>query len=708
MTWFKNLSLRMKLVGSFLVVAILCLIVGGVGFRAIWSIQQRSEAIAQNVPVLIALGQLNTGVSDTRRTELAMVNAKVAKDEATFAARVDEYRTYVLKDHIAKGRDIYEPIKKEPAEELLWKEEVVRLQEYAAYMEKQIALMKNGQVDSARAIAIRDGRDVFIRSNEKLNLLDDMLDKESSSLEVGIGGAVTSAKYQLAAGMTAAVVVALLIGFLLNGYLTSTLALISARAQQLRSLCITNLASAIEALARGELDVRIEYGTPHLKLEQRDELGILARDVDGIITQSVNTIEAYERATATLRATVKESQLLIAAARAGALDTRADVTPFQGGFRSLVDGLNQTLDGVSIPLREAATVLQRLAERDLSARMTGHYEGDFAAMKGAINTAASNLDETLAQVQAAAEQVAAAGGQITSGSQSLAQAASEQAGSIEEVSSSLQEMAAMTKQNTDNTRIATTYAGETRDITAEGVSRMNELSAAINKIKASADQTARIVKTIDEIAFQTNLLALNAAVEAARAGDAGKGFAVVADEVRNLAMRSAEAAKTTAVLIEESVVNANGGVTMNAEVLKTLGAINSQVVKVSAVVAEIAAASEQQAKGVDQINGAVLQMNGVTQQMASGAEESASAAEELASQSSVLSDMVGQFQLSNAKHSRSNKRPAPASHAPTRAASSTPRNNGNGHGKTNGNGHASRFDAEKLLPFDDDALLNSF
>jgi methyl-accepting chemotaxis protein len=174
---------------------------------------------------------------------------------------------------------------------------------------------------------------------------------------------------------------------------------------------------------------------------------------------------------------------------------------------------------------------------------------------------------------------------------------------------------------------------------------MNRMSSAINKIKTSSDSTAKIVKTIDEIAFQTNLLALNAAVEAARAGDAGRGFAVVAEEVRNLAMRSAEAAKNTANLIEEAVKNSENGVAINAEVLNNFQEITEKANKVSQVVAEIAAASEQQDLGINQVNKAVEQLNMLTQQNAANAEESASAAQEMSSQSEEMRSMVAGFKL---------------------------------------------------------------
>jgi methyl-accepting chemotaxis protein len=400
---------------------------------------------------------------------------------------------------------------------------------------------------------------------------------------------------------------------------------IGALASSFRTLMayVKGVAGAAEALNRNDRTYTIVPQSEHDRLSQN--------------FLSIN---------AALYGLVDETQTIIQAAKAGQLQVRGNVTKFQGVYAELLQGLNETLDAIAAPLHEATAVLQDIAQHNLAVRMRGTYQGEFATIQNALNTAAQSLDEVLTQVAYAAEQVARAAAHINTGSQDLAHGASEQASTLQEISGSLRELAAMSQQNATHAQDATQRSQSANSSIQKGADSMQRLATAMAHIKAASSETAKIVKTIDDIAFQTNLLALNAAVEAARAGEAGKGFAVVAEEVRNLAMRSAAAAKNTTQLIDEAARKTAEGVTFSREVLSTFDDIMAQVSKVDAAVAEITLASAQQSQGITQLNTAVEQVNQVTQANAASSEEAASAAQEMSSQSTELQNLVGTFRLS--------------------------------------------------------------
>jgi len=380
-----------------------------------------------------------------------------------------------------------------------------------------------------------------------------------------------------------------------------------------------------DSLAHGNTSVQVN-------VESNDEIGTLMTSMREMLTSIKNM---YEDAT-----------ILADEAVAGHLKNRANLDKHRGDFAKIIKGINDTLDAVINPITEVMGVMDKFSHKDLTARVTGTYQGDLDTFKDNVNNAAENLDKSLTMVVATSEQISAASNQISQGAQSVAEATSNQASSIEQISSSLEEINSLTSSNADNAQNGLKLADLAVLAVEEGSKAMEKMNQAMQAILTSSQETAKIIKTIDEIAFQTNLLALNAAVEAAHAGEVGKGFAVVAEEVKNLALRSAEAAQNSNGLIEEAGKNSTVGSNIVEQVNESFNRMKEQFIKVKTIVTEIVASSEEQAQGVKQITGGVGEMNRSTQQNAANAEESASAAEELSGQSGELKRMVEEYKLS--------------------------------------------------------------
>jgi methyl-accepting chemotaxis protein len=321
---------------------------------------------------------------------------------------------------------------------------------------------------------------------------------------------------------------------------------------------------------------------------------------------------------------------------AGIMQARNSDKEMGVAAKSIVEGFALLEEDVN---KSSETLAARMNALSVCLGIGGVIIGIFLAIV-VTRSITKPINLIIAGLTDGSNQVSAAAGQVSSASQSLASGASEQAASLEETSASMEEMSSMARQSTANAQTARDLAGEAQSSADKGAEAMTRMSKAIDDIKNSSDETAKIVKTIDEIAFQTNLLALNAAVEAARAGEAGKGFAVVAEEVRNLAQRASEAARSTSAMIEESVKNSDSGVAISQHVSASFDEISEGNKKVNALVGEIASASSEQAQGIEQVNMAVGQMDSVTQSNAASAEESASASEELNAQAEELNQMV--------------------------------------------------------------------
>ncbi len=370
-----------------------------------------------------------------------------------------------------------------------------------------------------------------------------------------------------------------------------------------------------------------------------------------------DTIEQVRR---NLKALIADTNTLVAAARAGQLDTRADASPHFGDFRRIIEGINATLDAVIEPVNETARILQALESGDLTQTANTACQGQLKALCDSVNSTVSKLAQVVSSVNDSAINLSSASEQVSATAQSLSQAASEQAAGVEETSAAMEQMTSSISQNSDN-------AKATEGMATRSSAEASEGGEAVKATALAMKQIAEKISIIDDIAYQTNLLALNAAIEAARAGEHGKGFAVVADEVRKLAERSQEAAKEIGDVASSSV-----------ELADRAGSLLNQIVpnikKTSELVQEIAAASNEQSSGVGQINTAITQLSQTTQQNASSSEELAATAEEMSGQAEQLQSTMAFFKLSGSDRTVVNKTKSGAKTVkalPNRAANTT-------------------------------------
>ncbi|SFB84707.1 methyl-accepting chemotaxis protein [Marinospirillum celere] len=328
------------------------------------------------------------------------------------------------------------------------------------------------------------------------------------------------------------------------------------------------------------------------------------------------------------------------------------------------------------PIKQTADAMKDISsgEGNLTVRLDESGHDELSELTQHFNVFVGKIEDLVGDIKEAVASITTASGEIAAGNSDLSQRTEEQASSLEETASSLEELTSAVKQNADNARQADQVSQDASRIATEGGQKARQVVATMEEISASSDRIAEITTLIDSIAFQTNILALNAAVEAARAGEQGRGFAVVAGEVRVLAQRSAAAAKEIKQLIGESVETVKGGSLLVQETGDTIEQIVVSVKRVTDLMGEISAASDEQSQGIEQVNQAVIQMDDVTQQNAALVEEAAAAAESLEEQSQALSDAVSTFKISreieagNRRLSSSSKTPAAKKQAPRIAA----------------------------------------
>ncbi len=367
-----------------------------------------------------------------------------------------------------------------------------------------------------------------------------------------------------------------------------------------------------------------------------------------------------------------EVQQVVEAALAGDLTNRISLDDKDGFFERLSAGVNDLVGVAEQVMSDTVRVLSAMSTGNLTETIEKEYQGSFGQLKDDANATVAKLTEVVSRIQGASNSVKIGADEISQGNTDLSQRTEEQASSLEETASSMEEMTSTVKQNADNATEANQLAMAAREQAEKGGDVVRQAVDAMNEINASSKKISDIIGVIDEIAFQTNLLALNASVEAARAGDQGRGFAVVASEVRNLAGRSATAAKEIKDLIQDSGAKVDEGSRLVNESGETLDEIVNGVKKVTDIVGEIAAASQEQSSGIEEVNKAVMQLDELTQQNAALVEQAAAASESMGEQADGLNEMMQFFTVDQANQAAGGVSNAPAPNGVERRSAERP------------------------------------
>ncbi|WP_407470309.1 methyl-accepting chemotaxis protein [Xanthomonas campestris pv. raphani] len=375
----------------------------------------------------------------------------------------------------------------------------------------------------------------------------------------------------------------------------------------------------------------------------RYAIGDLSEDMDKLPGEKAVLTETMAQVKVNLSAMNHEIKHLAQSAANGDFSARGDAERFQYDFRVMVDSLNTLMSTADGNLQSLSSLLQSIAAGDLTARMSGEFRGVFAQMRDDANATATQLAEIVGSIKTSAVSIKGAASEIAAGNQDLSQRTEQQAANLEETAASMEELTSTVKQNAEGARQANQLAIGAASVAVQGGEVVGRVVETMSGIEASSKKIADIISVIDGIAFQTNILALNAAVEAARAGEQGRGFAVVASEVRTLAQRSSGAAKEIKDLIDDSVQRVAEGSALVHTAGKTMGEVVASVQRVTDIMGEISAASQEQSAGIEQVNQTITQMDETTQQNAALVEEATAAARSLEEQAVQLTEAVAVF-----------------------------------------------------------------
>ncbi|MCW2005401.1 methyl-accepting chemotaxis protein-1 (serine sensor receptor) [Xanthomonas arboricola] len=682
-----------RLASAFAILILLSGVIAFIGYRGLSSARALVDHIVHQNMLKIRLSN-----------DMMNANYVIAMQLRNIVLPTSDEENRVFIAEIKKAREEYAKAREElyaipPSNEgKAIREEIDRRRGVAKELnDKVIELSLGGKSDEALALLLTKAAPTLQSWQDKINENIALQDKLAADASAGALQSMDDSRKMLVAGTVLVVLLSGALGLLITRSLTQPLSRATRAAESiaggkldndvdtqatdesgrlLKAMSkmqdqLRNLITAQTDMAKrhddGQISFRIDasafpgdYGrmahdtnllvASHVAV-QTDLARIMGRYAIGDLSDDMSTLPGEKAVFTDTMAQVKtnlgamnhEIKHLAQSAANGDFSARGDAERFQYDFRVMVDSLNTLMSTADGNLQSLSSLLQSIAAGDLTARMSGEFRGVFAQMRDDANATATQLAEIVGSIKTSAVSIKGAASEIAAGNQDLSQRTEQQAANLEETAASMEELTSTVKQNAEGARQANQLAIGAASVAAQGGDVVGKVVETMTGIEASSKKIADIISVIDGIAFQTNILALNAAVEAARAGEQGRGFAVVASEVRTLAQRSSGAAKEIKDLIDDSVQRVAEGSALVHTAGKTMGEVVASVQRVTDIMGEISAASQEQSAGIEQVNQTITQMDETTQQNAALVEEATAAARSLEDQAVQLTEAVAVF-----------------------------------------------------------------